>query len=66
MNLMQLFVAMPAALFTLGNGVAIAGQTVDEGASGGGTYMYEGLTDTLFGGTYEGPVGTALGGTNMI
>ena len=29
MNLMQLFVAMPAALFTLGNGVAIAGQTVD-------------------------------------
>ena len=29
MNLMQLFVAMPAALFTLGNGVSIAGQTVD-------------------------------------
>ena len=27
MNLMQLFVVMPAALFTLGNGVAIAGQT---------------------------------------
>ena len=25
-----------------------------EGASGGGTYMYEGLTDTLFGGTYKG------------
>ena len=25
-----------------------------EGASGGGTYMYEGLTDTLFGGTYRG------------
>jgi hypothetical protein len=25
-----------------------------EGASGGGTYMYEGLTDTLFGGRYKG------------
>jgi hypothetical protein len=25
-----------------------------EGASGGGTYMYESLTDTLFGGTYKG------------
>jgi hypothetical protein len=25
-----------------------------EGASGGGTYMYEALTDTLFGGTYKG------------
>ncbi|MDQ8697151.1 hypothetical protein [Hyphomicrobium sp. LHD-15] len=25
-----------------------------EGASGGGTYMYEGLTDTLFGGKYKG------------
>jgi hypothetical protein len=29
MNLKQLFVAVPAALFILGNGVAIAGQTVD-------------------------------------
>src|SRR6476620_1711382 len=29
MNLMQLFVAVPAALLTLGNGVAIADQTVD-------------------------------------
>ena len=27
-----------------------------EGASGGGTYMYEGLTDTLFGGKYEGTI----------
>jgi len=27
-----------------------------EGASGGGTYMYEALTDTLFGGTYKGQV----------
>jgi hypothetical protein len=25
-----------------------------EGASGAGTYMYEALTDTLFGGTYKG------------
>ena len=25
-----------------------------EGASGGGTYMYESLTDTLTGGTYQG------------
>ena len=25
-----------------------------EGASGGGTYMYENLTDTLAGGTYKG------------
>jgi hypothetical protein len=25
-----------------------------EGAGGGGTYMYEGLTDTLFGGKYKG------------
>jgi hypothetical protein len=25
-----------------------------QGASGGGTYMYEGLTDTLFGGKYKG------------
>src|SRR6187431_76892 len=25
-----------------------------EGASGGGTYMYESLTDTLTGGTYKG------------
>lgn len=25
-----------------------------EGANGGGTYMYEGLTDTLFGGKYKG------------
>ena len=25
-----------------------------EGASGGGTYMYEKLTDTLFGGRYKG------------
>lgn len=25
-----------------------------KGASGGGTYMYEGLTDTLFGGKYKG------------
>ena len=152
MNLKQLFVAVPAALFILGNGVAIAGHTVDvagtiacvmdkwdekepdkghklvdaamrcviipnssalpkfvqdcagkyeympdkswkgagtctdnlkggdkihetweegshlkeytykyaggtgkyEGASGGGTYMYESLTDTLTGGTYKG------------
>ena len=152
MNLKQLFVAVPAALFIIGNGVAIAGQTVDvagtiacvmdkrdekepdkghklvdaalrcvvipddaalpkfvqdcvgkyeympdkswksagtctgdlkggdkiydtweegshlkeytykytggtgtfEGASGGGTYMYESLTDTLTGGTYKG------------
>ncbi len=30
MNLMQLFVAVAAALFTLGNGMAIAGQTVNE------------------------------------
>lgn len=29
MNLMQLFVAVPAAFFILGNAVAIAGQTVD-------------------------------------
>jgi hypothetical protein len=29
MNLMQLFVAVPAALLTLGNGVAIADSTVD-------------------------------------
>ena len=29
MNLKQLFVAVPAALLTLGNGVAIADQTVD-------------------------------------
>jgi len=29
MNLKQLFVAVPAALFIIGNGVAIAGQTVD-------------------------------------
>ena len=28
MNLKQLFVAVPAALFVIGNGVAIAGQTV--------------------------------------
>jgi hypothetical protein len=27
---------------------------LNEGASGGGTYVYEGLTDTLFGGTYKG------------
>jgi hypothetical protein len=27
-----------------------------EGASGGGTYMYEGLTDTLFGGKYKGTI----------
>ena len=152
MSLKQLFVAVPAALFIIGNGVAIAGQTVDvagtiacvtdkrdekepdkghklvkaalrcvvipddaalpkfvqdcvgkyeympdkswksagtctgdlkggdkiydtweegshlkeytykytggtgtfEGASGGGTYMYESLTDTLTGGTYKG------------
>jgi hypothetical protein len=27
---------------------------LNEGASGGGTYMYEGLTDTLFSGTYKG------------
>ena len=25
-----------------------------QGAGGGGTYMYEGLTDTLFGGKYKG------------
>jgi hypothetical protein len=31
-----------------------------EGASGGGTYMYENLTDTLSGGTYKGTLGTAL------
>ena len=29
MNLKQLFVAVPAALFIIGNSVAIAGQTVD-------------------------------------
>ena len=27
-----------------------------EGASGGGTYMYEALTDTLFGGEYKGTI----------
>ena len=25
-----------------------------EGVSGGGTYMYDGLTDTIFGGRYQG------------
>jgi hypothetical protein len=25
-----------------------------DGATGGGTYLYEGLTDTLFGGKYKG------------
>ncbi len=27
-----------------------------KGATGGGTYLYEGLTDTLFGGRYKGTV----------
>ncbi|MFT3731031.1 MAG: hypothetical protein QM780_06330 [Hyphomicrobium sp.] len=27
-----------------------------QGASGGGTYMYEGLTDTLFAGRYKGTI----------
>jgi hypothetical protein len=114
MNLMQPFLAVPAAFLMVGNSVAIAGQTVDvagaiacvmdkwdympdkswkgagtctdnlkggdkmyesweegshlkeymykytggtgkyEGASGGGTYMYESLTDTITGGGYKG------------
>src|SRR4029079_19695069 len=33
MNLKQLFVTVPAALFIIGNGVAIAGQTVDVAGS---------------------------------
>ena len=27
-----------------------------EGASGGGTYMYENVTDTLAGGTFKGKI----------
>ena len=67
MKLAHLLATLLAALLILGSGTANAGQTINEAgaivtggtgkyenASGGGTYMYENLSDTIAGGTYKG------------
>jgi hypothetical protein len=59
MNPKHLFSILALLLPIPGSRAANAGTTTGgtgkyEGTSGGGTYFYENLTDTLAGGTYKG------------